>query len=411
MFISSRVPPWDSMRFEARRTDWHLLLLGRHRSPGSRGVEGCATKACSTEEHWTLNKITSDHIGPLDITMKFVFPSDMCRTSFLNVKYRSRFSCGWRPGNANGFGWSIVLTAYVLRRIDAMSCKFPHFRRENSRSLSNAFCKSTCLSWPFVSMSFVHLCSFSSLAQPLQFRNHWCQGLEKIRRLKGSMTWFQQDFLPVFMPFVGMCRDYRLCGVGEVWNFLRGLPRRRSVRGFVLPHFVGALILVNTVRQCGIQLGCMYCIYLSCTSPWSTSCVFSEVSDSFVNTWWRERPERIWPIYKLMHFNRVVGLSWYSVLGTLAFFLVGDLQVKGELLWRMYQCSSLGGGLSRLRVQESVDLCSAKLVYLPGFGGHFLYELWKESTNALFSFPYFPVLSSIDKIFSHKWPHIRTYNY
>jgi hypothetical protein len=40
--------------------------------------------------------------------------------------------------------------------------------------------------------------------------------------------------------------------------------------------------------------------------------VFSEVNDSFVNTWWRERPERIWPICKLMHFNRVVGLSWYS---------------------------------------------------------------------------------------------------
>ena len=269
--------------------------------------------------------------------MNFVFPSDMCRTSFLNVKYRSRFSCGWRPGNANGFGWSIVLNAYVLRHIDAMSCKFPHFQRQNSRSLSNAFCEGTCLSWPFVSMSFVHLLFILYPCSTLAIPDHWCQGLEKIRRLKGSMTWFQQDFLPVFMPFVGMCRDSRLCGVGEVWNFLRGLPRRRSVRGFVLPYFVGALIPVNTVRQCGIQLGCMY---LSCTSPWSTSCVFSEVNDSFVNTWWRERPERIWPICKLMHFNRVVGLSWYSWHPRV---LVGDLQVKGELLWRMYQCSSLAG--------------------------------------------------------------------
>ena len=37
---------------EARRTDWHLLLLGRHRSPGSKRHRGCATaKACRTEQH------------------------------------------------------------------------------------------------------------------------------------------------------------------------------------------------------------------------------------------------------------------------------------------------------------------------------------------------------------------------
>lgn len=77
-------------------------------------------------------------------------------------------------------------------------------------------------------------------------------------------------------------------GLQALWSWgsmeLFAWTSKEEVRGFVLPYFVGALILVNTVRQCGIQLGCMYCMYLSCTSPWSTSCVFSEVNDSFVNT-------------------------------------------------------------------------------------------------------------------------------
>ena len=311
MLISSRVPPWDSMRFEARRTDWHLLLLGRHRSPGSRGVEGCATKACSTEEHWTLNKITSDHIGSLDITMKFVFPSDMCRTSFLNAKYRSRFSCGWRPGNANGFGWSIVLNAYVLRHIDAMSCKFPHFRRQNSRSLSKAFCKSTCVSWPFVSMSFVHLCSFSSLAQPLQFRTIDAKVWRRFADWRGAWPGFSRIFYLSSCPLlacVGITGSVELGKYGTFCVDFQGGDRSGDLFcRILLEHWFWWIQWGSVGFNWDV---CTVCTYHAL--PLGPHHVFSEVNDSSVNTWWRERPERIWPICKLMHFNRVVGLSWYS---------------------------------------------------------------------------------------------------